>query len=230
VADDLTPMSELCRRANGDEAPGDALRAVVSLRNRLDELERRHVGALVSSGASWSEVAAALGISRQAAHRRFRDLPLERAPARAKTQVDRILVTGTARTMVQLAREEASTQGAPLVGTEHLLVALIRNAPESLARTLRSAGIDEDRLRTSLQPTVVDDGQPAQHDARFTRNAREVLEGALREAVDRGEGYIGAEHLLLALLRNPSGGAAQTFDALGVDPQVVFAGLSAQPA
>jgi ATP-dependent Clp protease ATP-binding subunit ClpA len=183
---------------------------------------------MLGQGARWPEIGAALGISRQAAHRRFRDTTGTRPRARAKAEVDRILVTGEAQTMVQLARREAEAQGAPLVGTEHLLLAIVRNAPEPLSRVLSSSGIDEHNLRTNLQPTVVDDGVPAPRDSRFTRYARDVLEGALREAVERGEGFIGTEHLLLALLRNPSGGAARSLSSLGVDPQVAFASLSAR--
>lgn len=221
-------MSELCRRAHGSDQdePAQALSAVVALRSRLEALEREHVRAMLASGSSWKDVAAVLGITRQAAHRRFRDLPQRPRPSEAKTEVDRILVTGDARSLVQAARGEAEAQGSGRVGTEHLLLALAARAPEPVATALWDVGVDEAKLRTMLQPTVVDEGQPAESDDRFTRNAREVLEGALREAVERGEGYIGPEHLLLALLRNPSGGAAQTFESLGVKPRAVVAALS----
>jgi hypothetical protein len=225
VADELTPMSELCRRAHGDAGPQDALSAIGALRERLDALERQHVADMLATGAHWPQIGRALGISRQAAHRRFRDV-VERTPSDgSSTQVQRILVTGNARSTVKLAKEEAAVCGAAAVGTEHLLIALVRNAPARVARALGAVGVDEQRLRDCLQPTVVGIQDHVARNERFTRYAREVLEGSLREAVERGEGYIGTDHLLLALLRNPDGGAAQTLAALGVEPATVSAAL-----
>jgi hypothetical protein len=228
VADDLTPMSELCRRAQGDEGPRDALSAIGALRSRLDELERGHVGGMLEDGATWTEVAGALGISRQAAHSRFRDMRRAPRTQRPSTKVERVLVTGAARGTVRLARREAERLGAPAVGTEHLLLALTHDPPEPIARALRGAGVDVDGLRAMIQPTIVDDGEPAAAKGGFTRYAREVLEGSLREAVERGDGFISADHLLLSLLRNPEGGATRTLDALGVDPNAIRSALAAQ--
>jgi hypothetical protein len=227
MTDELAPTSELCRRSHGDGGPRDALQAIAALRARLDELEREHVAAMVGGGSSWADVAGALGISRQAAHQRFRDLTVQRPPAEeSSAEVRSVLVTGAARGTVRMAREEAAAQGSTAVGTEHLLLALTRSAPEPVARVLAEAGIDEHALRSCLQPTIVDgDGRPA---GGFTPHAREVLEGSLREAVERGEGFIAADHLLLALLRNPAGGAAQTLASLGVEPRAIFATLSAR--
>jgi ClpA/ClpB-like protein len=221
-------LSELCRRAHGEEGPAEGLQAISGLRASLDELERQHVGDMLDHGATWAEVADAIGISRQAAHRRFRRPPRRRPTAPPSTEVQQILVTGVARETVRLAREEAAALGAPAVGTEHLLLALARSAPESVARALKSAGIDEEVLRASLQPTIIDDGDPSQAEGTFTRYAREVLERSLGEAVERGEGFIGPDHLLLALVRNPAGGAAQTLEALGVEPLTVLDALASQ--
>jgi hypothetical protein len=229
MSDELAPLSELCRRVQGGDDPVDALTAVTALRARLEELEREHVADMLASGATWTQVAAPLGITRQAAHHRHRDTP-RRQPVTTdpSAEVQRVLVTGVARGTVRLARREAASLGASAVGTEHLLLALTCTAPEPVAQALRRAGIDEHTLRTTLQPTIVQESEKLRQKGGFTRHAREVLEGSLREAVERGDGYIGADHLLLALLRNPAGGAAQTFDALGVEPGEVFATLAAR--
>jgi hypothetical protein len=227
MADDLAPMSELCRRSQDDDAPANALQAVKALRTRLDELERRHVSDMLSHGATWAEIAEPLGITRQAAHHRHRNVARTPPPAAdASAEVQRVLITSAARGTVRLAREEATALGATAVGTEHLLLALTQTAPEPVAHILAEAGVDEHRLRTTLQPTLVEGGKPHPTEGGFTAHAREVLEGSLREAVERGEGFIAADHLLLALLRNPAGGAAQTLDALAVKPQTIFATLS----
>ena len=96
---------------------------------------------------------------------------------------------------------------------------------EPVARVLAAAGVDEQALRSRLHPTVIDGGEASVGRGGFTPYAREVLEGSLREAVDRGDGFIAADHLLLALLRNPIGGAARTLDALGVDVEAMIAEL-----
>lgn len=222
MSEQADPIAELCARAAGERGSSDALDAIIDLRARLDELERQHVANLLGEGATFAAIAQILGISRQAAHERFRRTRPARPPAPPHSEIRRILVTGTARGTVRLARKEAAALGASAVGTEHLLLALTVTAPEPVARVLSSAGIDEHALRTTLQPTLVADGEATEADGGFTVHAREVLEGSLREAVERGEGFIGADHLLFALLRNPAGGAAQTLAALDVEPRTVL--------
>lgn len=224
-----TPMSELRRRAQGDEGPSDGLQALTALRVRLGELERQHVADMLGRNATWADIAQPLGITRQAAHHRHRHVTRSQAPtATPSAEVQRVLVTSPAREAVRLARREATAQGASAVGTEHLLLALTCASPDPIALVLAEAGIDEHALRSMLQPTLAGGSKPAHAGNTFTPHAREVLEGSLREAVERGEGFIGADHLLLALLRNPASGAAQTLDALGVKPEAIFAKLALQ--
>ena len=220
---ELAPMPELCRRAQAGDDPADALRA---LRDRIADLEGAHVRAMLRDGASWTDVAEALGTSRQAAHRRFRDLRVARpAPAATRTDVHRVLVTSDARGIVRAARREAERQRAAAIGTEHLLLALLCADVPGAAAALRRAGVTEEAVRAALQPTVVE-GELRAADGGFTPLARQVLEGSLREAVERGEGFIGADHLLLALLRHDDGGAARTLEALGVAREAVRAQLA----
>ncbi len=224
-------LSELCIKAEWPDAPVEGMRAITALRARLEGVEQQRVAEMLDQGATWAAVAETLGISRQAAHRRFRDVRKPPpAPAPPSTQVNRILVTGVARATVTMAREEAAALGAPAVGTEHLLLALTRSAPEPVAYALRSVGIDEEALRATLQPTLVEGSQPAAGDSVLTAHAREVLEGSLQQAVKRGDGFIGPDHLLYALLENPSGGASQTLAALGATADDVIDALDAKLA
>lgn len=218
-------LSGLCRRVQATDEPADALRAITALRSRLEDLERLHVGGMLEREATWAEIGEALGITRQAAHHRHRAITRPH-PVAPSAEVSRVLVTSTARGTVRRAREEAAALGADAVGTEHLLLALTCSGAEPVARVLAEAGVDEATLRSRLHPTVIEDATPAESRGGFTPYAREVLEGSLREAVDRGDGFIAADHLLLALLRSPVGGAARTLDALGVDVQAVLAALA----
>ncbi len=229
-------LSELAEHAVRATEPAAALRAVTALRDELVAFERLQVARLLDAGGSFGAVGQALGISRQAAHRRYRDLvgvelpdprPVSDAPR------GRILVTSEARAAVNLAREEATALGAGRVGSEHLLLGIIRCDSAWVAAVLRTH-ITLDRARACAQPTLVD-GQPppapptpaAPGPQGISTYARAVFEQSLREAVRRGDGYVGVEHLLLASLQDDAGGACRTLDALGIDPAAVREALAA---
>ena len=174
-------------------------------------------------------IAASLGITRQAAQKRHRAAsPAQEAvtiPART------VLVTASARVAVRLARQEARSLGADTVGTEHLLLGVLRSGDHRAGKVLRELGVSIDDARAAAQPTLVDGQARAEPPGKdgISAYARSVLEQSLREAVARGEGYIGVEHLLLALLREDGGGAARTLSELGIDPDDVRERLAPAP-
>ncbi len=195
------------------------LRALTALRSELNMLEPELVGRALRAGASWSQIARALGVTKQAAHKKHRQLAAQPAPSRAATE-PKILVTGEARRSIQLAREEARDLGQP-VGTEHILLGILRCRESHAVRALNALGVTLEAARECLQPTIV--GLPAgapgpERGGGITPHARRILEGSLREAVKRQEGYIGVEHLLLALLADSRNGATQTLEALRTTP------------
>jgi ATP-dependent Clp protease ATP-binding subunit ClpA len=170
----------------------------------------------LDAGHSYGEIARALGISRQAAHRRYRAL------AGATEPPGRVTVSPEARAAVQLAGEEALALGAPQVGSEHLLLGILRIGDDRAAASLKAEGVSIVAARTSAQPTVGETGR-ASGDA-VTVYAREVIAAALRHAAENG-GVIDVADLLLAALERPAGGACRTLDALGVSPDAVRARL-----
>jgi hypothetical protein len=212
-------LVELARRAADGSNPEAALRAVTLLRGELDALEREHVTCWRVSGASWAQVADALCVTRQAAQKRHRGA---RPSASGTAPIQSVLVTATARLAVRLARHEAERMRSDVVGTEHLLLGILRSGENRAAEVLGELGLSLAAARTAAQPTLVD-GRPPQPRGRegLSTYARSVLEQSLREAMARGEGFIGVEHLLLALLREDSGGAARTLTELGVSPAEV---------
>jgi hypothetical protein len=213
-------LGDLLRRAVSTDDPEDALRAITVLRGELDRLERDHVSCARVAGASWSAIADALSITRQAAQKRHRGAPP--AQSSGPGPIRTVLVTAPARMAVRLGRQEARAMGSDVVGSEHLLLGVLRSGDHAAARVLHDLGVSLAEARSAAQPTLVD-GQPTEPAGRdgISHYARSVLEQSLREAVARGEGFIGPEHLLLALLREDVGGAARTLHELGIDPDTV---------
>ena len=125
--------------------------------------------------------------------------------------------TERARRVVVLAQEEARTLDHGYIGTEHLLLGLIREGEGVAARALESLGISLEAVREQVGEIIGRGQQPPPGHIPFTPRAKKVLELALREAQQLGHGYIGTEHLLLGLIREGSGVAAQVLVRLGAD-------------
>lgn len=222
-------LRELLEHALRAGQPAAALRAMTALRDELDAFERLQVARALDAGQSFGDVARAIGISRQAAHRRYRDLAGVALPDDgAEPQADRrLVVTSEARAAVTLAREEASAMGAAAVGSEHLLLGIMRSRAPSTSAVLQTNGVTLADARRCAQPTFVEGAPPAMPAATtapsrgISAYARSVFELALREATKRGDGYVGVDHILLASLEDPNGGACRTLCELGLDPEQV---------
>lgn len=205
--------------------PDVALRALGALRQELEQLEPELVTRALQTGASWSQIARALGISKQAAHRKHRHLADQ--PLGSGAGQHKILVTSEARKSVQHAREEAARVGQTSVGTEHILLGILRCRRSHAVRALEALGVTHkaavECLRATLPgvPAPESTGSGAAAAPTVSPAARRILEGSLREAVNRGDGYIGVEHLLLSLLSDSRNGAVQTLEALRVTPKQI---------
>jgi ATP-dependent Clp protease ATP-binding subunit ClpC len=127
--------------------------------------------------------------------------------------------TDRARRVVVLAQEEARTLDHNWIGTEHLLLGLVREGDGIAANALTSMGISLDAMRQAVEGIIGRGGQPvpASGHIPFTPRAKKVLELSLREALQLKSGYIGTEHILLALIREGDGVAAQVLVGAGVD-------------
>jgi len=125
--------------------------------------------------------------------------------------------TDRAQRVVVLAQEEARTLNHNYIGTEHLLLGLVREGEGVAAKALESLGISLDEVRQQVEE-IIGQGQeaPPGH-IPFTPRAKKVMELAQREANDLGHSYIGTEHLLLGLAREGEGVAAQVLVKLGAD-------------
>src|SRR2546430_11914498 len=125
--------------------------------------------------------------------------------------------TDRARRVVVLAQEEARMLNHNYIGTEHLLLGLIHEGEGVAAKALESMNISLEGVRQQVEE-IIGTGQaaPTGH-IPFTPRAKKVLELSLREALQLGHNYIGTEHILLALIREGEGVAAQVLQKLGAD-------------
>jgi ATP-dependent Clp protease ATP-binding subunit ClpA len=186
------------------------------LRREIDAFERRQVAHALAEGDSYAAIARDLGLSRQAVHRRYRDLTTENLP---------LLLTPDAGRVLQHAREQAAALGAGEVGGEHVLLGALR-AGVPAADAL---GVTPDRVRMHVEGM-------APHRRLFLRAGdvnpapRALLAAAADAARARRSRRIEAEDLLLAALAEPAGTAGRTLRALGADPDAVRAELAGRVA
>jgi ATP-dependent Clp protease ATP-binding subunit ClpA len=125
--------------------------------------------------------------------------------------------TDRARRVVVLAQEEARMLNHNYIGTEHILLGLIHEGEGVAARALESLGISLEAVRQQVEEIIGQGQQAPSGHIPFTPRAKKVLELSLREALQLGHNYIGTEHILLGLIREGDGVAAQVLVRLGAD-------------
>ncbi|MGD7001435.1 ATP-dependent Clp protease ATP-binding subunit [Corynebacterium halotolerans] len=125
--------------------------------------------------------------------------------------------TDRARRVIVLAQEEARMLNHNYIGTEHILLGLIHEGEGVAAKALESMGISLDAVRQEVEEIIGQGSQPHTGHIPFTPRAKKVLELSLREGLQMGHKYIGTEFLLLGLIREGEGVAAQVLVKLGAD-------------
>ena len=205
----------------GSDEPLDQLaqaaRSAVELEDMADALLGHFVEACRASGCSWADISDVLGVSRQAAHKRF---------AAMSPTFERF--TPRARAVLAGAVEQARSHGHSSVGTEHLLLALFEPAEALAAVVLRESGLTRDAVERQLPAPAAATSPAAKRDIGYSPAARNALRAALDEALALGHNYIGTEHLLLALYADGNGAAARALLALGLDHDSAEARLTAK--
>jgi ATP-dependent Clp protease ATP-binding subunit ClpC len=128
--------------------------------------------------------------------------------------------TDKARRVVVLAQEEARRLGHAYIGTEHILLGLLREVDGSAAHALESLGVGLEAARDRVEADAGRGPGQSGH-IPFTPEAKRTLELSLREALQLGENYIDTEHILLGLVRDPSSPGARRLAELGGTPDAV---------
>jgi hypothetical protein len=174
-----------------------------------------------AAGCSWSQIGTALGVSKQAAQQRHSVLrsligKLKEGVASTVEGTFRRF-TPRARMAVVLAQEEARQLRHHHIGTEHLLLGLLADGEGVAAQALQGAGITVDAARAEISEITAPGQDTPKNHIPFTPQAKKVLELALRESLDLGHKFLGTEHILLGLLRESAGVAAQVLVKLGAD-------------
>jgi hypothetical protein len=202
----------------------ERLAAAVELSGELDELGDHLIGHFVDearrAGASWTDIGESIGVSKQAAQKRF----VPRESAELKPNFDRF--TDRARRVVVLARHHA--RFSERVGTGHLLMGLLDESGGVGAKTVAALEAAEGTTRLALLNALKDTGGQRPEQQLFTARCRKALELAVRESLRLGHRFVGTEHLLLALLDVDGGTAARVLAATGVTRQAAEAHVVAE--
>jgi hypothetical protein len=192
---------------------------------------------LHAAGGSLREIADCLGLSHQRVHqiveapageRTARALPLPHIFGRGRRGGGGQMFTrftGRARNVVVAAQEEARALGHGYIGTEHLLLGLLRVEEGVAARALGRLGITLDAARTEVERIIGRGEGDRPGRVPFTPRSKKALELALKEALARGHDYIGTEHILLGLLAEGKGVAVDVLGTLNVTPEAIRATL-----
>ncbi|MDR5709114.1 MAG: Clp protease N-terminal domain-containing protein, partial [Armatimonadota bacterium] len=131
--------------------------------------------------------------------------------------------TERARRVIILAQDEAKRLNHSAVGTEHILLGIVREGEGVASKVLESLGISPERIRAEIEAAIGRGDRAPYEEVAFTPRAKKVLELALDEARRLGHNYIGTEHLLLGLIREGEGVAARVLEAMGADLERVRA-------
>lgn len=140
------------------------------------------------------------------------------------------LTEGTRRVAVVLAHEEATRLHHDHIGTEHLLLGLIRVTEDTAARVLQSLGISLEDVRRRVEEIIGRGEREPEAFIPFTPAAKRALQEATHESLLLGHDYIGTEHILLSLVGDGDGVAAQILSELGAGPGRVRQEVSQQLA
>ncbi|MFD5192967.1 Clp protease N-terminal domain-containing protein [Streptomyces sp. NPDC058357] len=222
----LDDLIEAIKKVHTDalDQLSDAVIAADHLGDIADHLIGHFVDQARRSGASWTEIGTSMGVTRQAAQKRFvaKD-PGEVSDLDPSQGFSRF--TPRARNVVMAAQNEARAAHNDEVGTTHLVLGLL-SEPEGLAAAfVKAQGItleDVRRAATEALPPAVTGELP--EIVPYDAGARKALELTFREALRMGHNYIGTEHILLALLEQEDGAGVLT--GLGIDKAAAESGIA----
>jgi hypothetical protein len=189
----------------------DAVLAADHLGEVADHLIGHFVDQARRSGASWTDIGKAMGVSKQAAQKRF--VPKNTVEIDMSQGFNRF--TPRARNVVVAAQNAARESGHAEIKPEHLVLGLLSEPDAIAARTLVALGVSLDSVRESATGRLPEPAESVPALIPFDAHVRKALELTFREALRLGHNYIGTEHILLALLEQED--SEGTLRSLGLD-------------
>ena len=199
-----------------DGTPLEHLGDAVAVAEQVGELADHLIGHFVDqarrSGASWTGIGQSMGVTKQAAQKRFTDTGMDRFTDRAKV-------------VVLTAQNHARDHGHPQVGTEHLIVGLLSEWEGLAGLVLEELGVTKGAVETGLAEIMPPRQEPTRYQVPFSPGLKKVRETTLAEALRLGHNYVGTEHLLLGLLAVPQEPGARLLSSLGASAERVEAGV-----
>jgi len=192
----------------------DACLAAEHLGDLADHLIGHFVDQARRSGASWTDIGQSMGVTKQAAQKRFvgKGEPLTLDPQEGFRRF-----TPRARQTVMASQEAARAAGNDHIGPAHVLLGLLTE-PEGLAvKAIVEQGVSPDQVREAATAALPAGGEPAEGLIPYDGEAKKVLELTFREALRLGHNYVGTEHMLLALLEHENGSGVLAGLGIGKD-------------
>jgi ATP-dependent Clp protease ATP-binding subunit ClpA len=235
----LQELIDTVRRDAGTDDPIDQLAVASETASDLEQTTDALLGHFVDrcrrAGRSWSEISAALGVTKQAVHKRFAGPLAERLVAAPERGVTFERFTPRARNVLVAAQDAAQASGHLEVGTGHLLLGLYADPESIAAKVLASLQVGRSQVQAALreawaQPAGSAGGQrpagPSEpwpgsaevpDQLPMSSGAKAALRAAVAVALELGHNYIGTEHILLGLYSDPDSPAARVLAEAGAE-------------
>ncbi|MCG5459949.1 ATP-dependent Clp protease ATP-binding subunit [Micromonospora sp. PSH03] len=201
----------------------DAVIAADHLGEVADHLIGHFVDQARRSGASWTDIGRSMGVTKQAAQKRFVPKATEAAALDPNAGFGRF--TPRARNVVMASQEEARASGNAEIGPEHLVLGLLAEPEGLAARVMAGRGATPEVVREAVGAVLPPRAEQVPDLIPYDARGKKALELTFREALRLGHNYIGTEHMLLALLEQEDGAGVLT--NLGLDKATVEADLAA---
>lgn len=225
----LDELIGVVENSTPDADPLQQLTDSVVVSGRISDLADELVGYFVeqarSSGATWEEIGECMGVSKQAAQKRF----TMRGPRR-RGGFFLTRLAEEARHVVRSAVAHAREVGSSHVGTEHLVLGLLADPQSVACRAITGVGGSVDEIGSAARSEMdsVEGGERSGGHIPFSADSKKVLELALREAIRSGDRRIGTEHILLGIVRDDKSPGARVLLPNGVSRKTVEAWLAEQ--
>jgi hypothetical protein len=208
----LDDLIEFVRDEHPGATPLELLSAAVLVSENVGEVADHLIGHFVDqarrAGASWTGIGQSMGVTKQAAQKRF--VPGELDDASLARFTDR------AKVVLLKASNEARNRGDEHVGSEHMLIGFLAEWEGLAGQAIEAQGVGQDALHAAVNAALPPAGEHKQYHLPFTAGMKKIRELTVREALRLGHNYIGTEHMLLGLLEAAEEPGAQILTRLGV--------------